>query len=31
MDNWKRFDKTLLLEKEGFCSNLNMDAKHYRC
>ena len=34
MDSWKRFDETLLLEKEDFYSNLNMkkitdaDYKH---
>ena len=32
IDNWKRFDETLLLEKEAFCSNLFIeditDADH---
>ena len=31
MGNWKRFDKTLLPEKEDFCSNLSIGGKHYRC
>ena len=25
MDNWKKFNKTLLPEKEDFYSNLNME------
>ena len=25
MDSWKRFDETLMSEKENLCSNLNME------
>ena len=26
MDRWESFDKTLLLDKEGFCSKLNLEG-----
>ena len=30
MDNWERFDETLLPNQEAFYSNLNMEDTDYR-